>query len=59
MLLSKEGITMELIIKIATIWVSSSVVIIATGWYARTIIKILWPNWWEREIVGYIPEFDI
>ncbi len=43
---------MEWIVKLLVLWFSSSVVILATGWYLTATIKPYFPKWWARHIVS-------
>lgn len=49
-------------LKLLIIWVSTDVVAIATYWYATSVIKVQFPNWWERVICDdyplIVPAFD-
>ena len=49
---------MALLLKIVVIWLSSSILIMATSWYAKGIIQLYWPDWWNREVVGCAPESE-
>ena len=42
---------MEYLLKVVVIWLSIDILIIATGWYAATVIKPNFPNWWRRVVV--------
>jgi hypothetical protein len=46
---------MDWLLKFLLIWLSIDVVIIATGWYAVTVIKPYFPNWWRRAVVDDAP----
>lgn len=37
------------------LWLSASVVILATGWYAAASLKQLWPEWWRQVVVDVDP----
>jgi hypothetical protein len=39
----------------SVVWVSASVVILATGWYVSTILKVYCPGWWRRVVVDFDP----
>lgn len=47
-------------VKLGVIYLSLDVFIIATAWYAATVIKERWPGWWKRVVVddepGQAPE---
>ena len=51
-------IEMEWVLKFTVIWLSIDILIFATSWYAITIIKPRWPNWWKQVIVDVEPEFN-
>lgn len=38
------------------IWMGISILAIATGWYAATIISAHWPDWWERHVAAPHPK---
>ncbi|MFQ5612725.1 MAG: hypothetical protein ACE5H9_11395 [Anaerolineae bacterium] len=40
-----------LLLKILVIWFAINVVILATSWYATTVIKPRFPEWWKRNII--------
>jgi hypothetical protein len=42
---------MEWFLKFIVIWFSIDVVIIATAWYAVSVIKPHFPNWWRQIVV--------
>lgn len=46
---------MNWLLKLGVIYLSLDVVIIATAWYAATIIKERWPDWWQRVVVDDEP----
>lgn len=50
------NIKMEWLLKIVVLWFSFDVILVATCWYAATVIRPYCPNWWERVIVGTDPE---
>jgi hypothetical protein len=37
------------------IWISIDIVVIATYWYAATVIKVHFPNWWKQVICDDAP----
>jgi hypothetical protein len=39
------------------IWISVSAVILATSWYASTVLKQYWPEWWQRVVVDMDPAY--
>jgi hypothetical protein len=45
-------------LKLLTIWLSIDVVVIATYWYASTVIMFQFPNWWKWIICDYGPEIE-
>lgn len=47
---------MDWLFKFVLLWLSFDIVLVATGWYAVTTIKPLWPKWWERAVVGVEPD---
>jgi hypothetical protein len=49
---------MDWLLKLVVIWFSLDVVLIATGWYAISTIKIQFPNWWRRVICDKGPEIE-
>jgi len=51
----KRGAAMDWLLKFVVLWLSIDVVIIATAWYAATLIKPQWPNWWRRVVVDEDP----
>ena len=46
---------LTLLLDIATIWFSLSIVVIATGWYASVTLPVYYPDWWRRVIVDVEP----
>lgn len=46
---------MNWLLEIITIWISLDIVLVATGWYAATTIKPIFPNWWKRVIADFEP----
>ena len=38
------------------LWISSGIVIVATGWYAAAVIEPRWPEWWRQHIIADDPE---
>jgi hypothetical protein len=48
---------MPLLLKIAVIWISIDVVILASVWLAARVIQALCPTWWERNLVGKDRDF--
>ena len=51
-------IEMEWVLKFTVIWLSIDILIFATSWYAITVIRPRWPNWWKQVIVDVEPEFN-
>jgi hypothetical protein len=49
---------MDWLLRLVVIWFSLDVVIIATGWYAKSTIKVQFPNWWRRVICDKGPEIE-
>ncbi len=50
---------MELLVKIATIWLALDLMIVATIWYATNTLQVVFPNWWKAVVCDYAPEtFD-
>ena len=43
------------LLEFAVLWLSAGVFIVATSWYAATIIERRWPDWWRQHIVGDAP----
>jgi len=43
---------MALLIKIAALWLSFDIVVIATVWYASRTLPALWPEWWKQKIIN-------
>lgn len=41
---------MDWLIKLFVIWFCFDVLIIATGWYGITVIKIHFPHWWRQVV---------
>jgi len=41
--------------KFAVFWAAIDLFMIATGWYAVTVIKPKFPDWWKRTIVDMVP----
>lgn len=50
---------MDWLLKFVVLWLSFDVAIIATAWYATTVIKPQWSNWWRRVIVDADPTYHI
>jgi hypothetical protein len=46
------------VLYVMVVWVSASVVIVATGWYAAAVLKQLWPEWWQQVVVDMDPYFE-
>jgi hypothetical protein len=46
---------MELLLRLTVAWLSISIVVISTCWYAVTIIKPRFPNWWKQVVVDDDP----
>ncbi|NIP25690.1 MAG: hypothetical protein GWO38_18195 [Phycisphaerae bacterium] len=44
--------------KIAVIWIGIDILIVATIWYAVTVIKPYWPTWWRRIVIDERMAFD-
>ena len=44
-------IDIEMLLKLAIIWLCIDTIIIATGWYLIAAIRPRFPNWWRRVIV--------
>ena len=49
---------MDWLLKFTVIWLSIDILIFASSWYAVTVIKPRWPNWWKRVVVDVDPEFN-
>jgi hypothetical protein len=50
---------MNWLLRLVVIWFSLDVVIMATGWYAKSIVKVQFPNWWRRVICDLLhPAID-
>ena len=47
---------MDWLLKLALVWLSIDIVIIASVWYAVATIRPLYPGWWRRVIVDDDPE---
>jgi hypothetical protein len=41
--------------KVTILWAAIDLVVIITGWYAVTVIKRRFPNWWKRTIADTAP----
>ncbi len=37
------------------VWISVSILIVATGWYFGTTLRDYCPRWWRRNVVGRAP----
>ena len=48
----------EIVLRIAAIWFSISILVIATSWYLTATIPQRWPDWWRRIVVDEDP-FDL
>ena len=48
---------MEWIVKLAVIWLSLDILIIATAWYASTVIRPYFSNWWRQVVIDNEPTF--
>lgn len=46
------------LLKFLVIWTSIDVLVIATGWYARSVIKAQFPIWWKRAICDDGPDSE-
>ena len=46
------------VLYIMVVWVSVSVVILATCWYAGAVLKQFWPEWWQQVVVDTDPDFE-
>jgi hypothetical protein len=49
---------MPLFINFAILWICLSVLILATGWYAASILRSYCPRWWHRVVVDIDPYFE-
>lgn len=44
--------------KLAVVWIGIDILIVATIWYAITVIKPYWPTWWKRHVMDEQMVFD-
>jgi hypothetical protein len=47
---------MNWLLNFLIIWVSIDIVVIATDWYAESVIRTQFPNWWKRVICDDLPD---
>lgn len=50
-----EQLSQLWLFRFAVLWAAIDLFIIATGWYAVTVIKPKFPDWWKRTIVDVVP----
>lgn len=50
---------MDWLIKVAVVWLSVDIVLLATVWYVAVIVKQLWPDWWSRVVIDIDPETNV
>ncbi len=50
---------MDLLLDLAIIWLSTSIFLMATGWYLAIVIQPRYPNWWQRVVVDVEPKSNI
>jgi hypothetical protein len=46
---------MNWLLKLGVVYLGIDVFTIATAWYAATVIKARWPDWWKRVVVDDEP----
>ena len=51
--------SMDWLLQLIVLWFGSSILVIATGWYAATVIPVFWPNWWRQVVIDVEPERQI
>lgn len=49
---------MDWLLKLGVIWFSFDILVIATAWYAVSVIKPRCPNWWKQVIVDSEPKSE-
>jgi hypothetical protein len=50
---------MNWLLNFVVIWLSISLFVVATGWYAAKIIAPRYPNWCRRVVADFEPDFPI
>ncbi|MFQ5611773.1 MAG: hypothetical protein ACE5H9_06530 [Anaerolineae bacterium] len=47
-----------LVLQIAVLWLAFTLIVLATGWYLLSTIKLRWPDWWRRVVADEAPKFE-
>ncbi len=47
------------LLEIAFIWLTISLLVLATGWYLSTLVPRLWPDWWRRVVIDLEPDAQV
>lgn len=47
---------MDWLFQLVILWFAVSLFVVATGWYASSLVPRLWPGWWREVVVDIEPE---
>jgi hypothetical protein len=47
-----------LVLKITALWLAFTTLTVATGWFLVVVVKLRWPDWWQRVMAEEVSQFE-